>query len=339
MKKLLCLFVTAAVLAPLAGQDDGEFTKGGTSAAQFLKFPVDARSSSLGGTHSGIYGDVASLHWNPAGIAAIDRFALAVSYFDLFVGIKHSFLGFVTKVGGSGAIGISAIVLSSGVIEETTIDEPEGTGAIFSVMNYALGLSYARYMTQWLMLGATVKYVREDLWHETAQAVAVDIGSVLETGIWGMKLGMSVSNLGPDMTLEGQDLLLPLEQPGFTDARGARLKTEAWPLPWRFQAGVAVDIIGGSNQTFSSDVSRVTVLSQYEEVNDAGTRGNFGIEYQWNKMVSIRTGYFSGYDTARLSYGLGGSFSMGTNQLQLDYALVDFARLGYVHQTTLGVKF
>jgi len=336
VKKLLFIFAILMVSSIVLGQD---FSKVGTSSAQFLKFPVDARTSSLGGSHSGIYGDVASLHWNPAGIAAIDRFAVALSYFNLYVGIQHSFLGVVTQIGRNNAIGLSAIILDSGEIEETTIAEPDGTGANFKVKNYAFGLTYARYMTEWLMFGGTIKYVREDIWHETAQAVAFDIGTVLETGILGMKLGISMSNLGTNMKLEGQDLMLFLVTPGFTQEHGSELKTEAWPLPWMFQAGVAIDVLGGSNQAMVSSIHRVTVLGQYSELNDAGTRGNFGVEYQWNNTLSARLGYYNQYDSARFSYGLGASFDVDGKRFDLDYALVDYNKLDFVHQTTLSMKF
>ncbi|MFQ6673887.1 MAG: PorV/PorQ family protein [Fidelibacterota bacterium] len=336
MKKSVAILLVCFAPGFVVGQG---FSKVGTSSAQFLKFPVDARTTSLGGTHSGIYGDVASLHWNPAGIAAVDRLSVAVSYFDLFVGIKHTFLGVVSRIGRNNAIGVSAIVLDSGDIEQTTVARPEGTGAMFRVKNYAFGLSYGRFVTEWLMLGATIKYIREDIWNETAQAVAFDIGSVLETGIWGMKLGMNITNFGTDMRLQGDDLKFTYDTDKFSIPRGAELKTESWPLPWAFRAGIAVDVIGGTNRALTSDVHRVTVLGQYDEVNDAGTRGNFGVEYQWNHTLSARMGYFSGHDTAKLSYGLGASFGVGGRQFDLDYALADYGKLGPVHQTTLAMKF
>ncbi len=88
-----------------------------------------------------------------------------------------------------------------------------------------------------------------------------------------------------------------------------------------------------------SDIHRVTILGQYNEVNDAGTKGNFGLEYQWNKTLSGRLGYYNDYDTAEFSYGLGASFDVSGRRFDLDYALVDFNRLDYVHQYTLSVKF
>ncbi|MFQ6676163.1 MAG: PorV/PorQ family protein [Fidelibacterota bacterium] len=344
MKRFIVILTVIALTGSAGAQG---FTKVGTSAAQFLKFPVDARTAALAGTHSGIYGDVASLYWNPAGIAAVDRLSVAFSYLNLYVGIQHSFMGIVAKVGRNSAVGVSAIVLDSGEIEQTTVARPEGTGALFRVRNYAFGLSYARYMTEWVMLGATVKYVQEDLWNETATGVAVDIGSVLETGILGVKLGMNISNFGTDLRLEGEDLRfhLDVKDPSdpdvvkYTIPRGGELKTEPWPMPWRFQAGLAIDLVGGSSRLVESDIHRVTFLGQYDELNDAGARGNFGVEYQWNNTLSGRIGNYSNADSPRFSAGLGLSFRLAGRRFDLDYALVDYGRLDAVHHTTLGITF
>lgn len=316
-----------------------EFSKAGTSAAQFLKFPVDARTAALASSHAGLYGDVASLHWNPAGIAALKQTSMALTYSDMYLGIRHSFLGIVMPLPKNGAIGISAIVLDSGEIEQTTVSQPQGTGALFHVRNYAFGLSFARYMTGWLMLGGTIKYVREDIWNESAQAVAFDIGSVLETGVLGMKLGMSISNFGTDMKLEGDDLKFPLETNAFTIQRGAEFKTEHWPLPWRFQAGVAVDVIGGTSQIMQNKSNRLTALGQYNEFNDVGAQSNFGMEYQWNNILSARVGYFNEYDAPKISYGLGVAFNVEERRLNLDFALVDNDKLGFVQLFSLEMTF
>lgn len=334
------IMATVAVLTVVCGiamaQD---FSKVGTSSAQFLKFVVDARSASLGGAHSGIYGDVASLHWNPGGIAAVDRFSLALSFTDLYVGLRHTFLGVVVPVGGRSSVGVSAIMLDSGEMEQTTIEEPDGTGTRFRVRDYAFGLSYARSVTDWLMIGGTVRYIREELWHEAAQGVSFDIGSVLETGLLGIKLGMNLSNYGTDMKLDGEDLKFPYTTDRFTQERGAALVTESWPMPVAFRVGAAMDVVGGVTEFFPSDIHRFTLYVDYNEYNDAGSRGNFGVEYQWERALSARFGYYNNYDTAKLSYGLGLSFNFARRRFDFDYALVDFDRLDLVHQYTLTLRF
>ena len=69
------LLVTASVAY---GQQEGDkpptdLSKVGTSAANFLKLPIGARSLSLAGTGLATNDDATALYWNPAGISKIDR--------------------------------------------------------------------------------------------------------------------------------------------------------------------------------------------------------------------------------------------------------------------------
>lgn len=333
MKKV-CTLILFAVSVSL-----GQFSKVGTSAGQFLKFAPDPRTAALGGANAGTYGEISSLYWNPAGIAAIKNVAASFSNTNLYAGISYNFIGAVIAVGDNTAVGISAFYLDSGDMEQTTISSPDGTGAFFNVKNYALGISYAMYMTDWLMAGMTVKYVREDVWHESAQAVAVDIGSVLETGLYGSKLGISISNFGTDMQLAGDDLKFTYSSERVSLERGAQLSTLTWPLPLTFRVGISFDIIGGSNQIIESESHKLGAFADYNEPNDANARGNYGVEYEWEQMIAGRIGYYQNYDTAKLSYGLGLKFDVAEMHVGADFAYVDFGRLGFINQYSISLKF
>jgi hypothetical protein len=335
MKKFFVVIISIIVLIPLHAQ----FSRVGTSAAQFLKFPADPRTASLGGATTGTYGEVFSLHWNPAGIASIKNATAAFSYANLYADISYNFVGAVIAVGDKSAVGISAFYLDSGEMEQTTVEKPDGTGARFSVKNYCFGLSYARYMTDWLMAGGSVKYIREDLWHESAQTVAFDLGTVLETGFLGTRLGISIANFGSDMQLSGDDIKFDYQTDKFSIERGAMLSTVSWPLPLTFRTGISVDILGGSNELFENSVNKVTILADYNEPNDTNPRGNFGLEYGWDQTLFARAGYFYNYDAARFSYGAGVHFEVSSMRVKTDFAMVDYRNLGYIYQYALSLDF
>ena len=86
--------------------------------------------------------------------------------------------------------------LDSGKMEETTTEDSDGTGGFFRLYDFAFSVTYARRMTDRLNLGISMKYVKESFFNVAvgAQSVALDIGSIFDTGLWGMVLGMSVSN-------------------------------------------------------------------------------------------------------------------------------------------------
>ncbi|MFQ6618099.1 MAG: PorV/PorQ family protein [Fidelibacterota bacterium] len=272
MKKIIFFAAVLLLSPPLFSQ---EFSKVGTAAAQFLKFGVDARSSALGGAHSGIYGDVASTFWNPAGIGSIREPSLSISIMDLYADISHSYFGYVQPLTGTSALGFSIIFLNSGKIEQTTLQDPNGTGVFYEVKNYMVGLTYSRYMTDKLIAGLNFKYVREEIWREVAQTYAFDIGTLLETDVLGIRLGMAISNFGPNMRLHGDDLITRYETYlGDVRRRGAFMATEDWSLPLSFRVGVAADIAGKNGQLFKSDVNRITVLYDFHDANDSFQRSS-----------------------------------------------------------------
>jgi hypothetical protein len=316
----------------------GQFSRVGTSAAQFLKFPADARTAALGGATLGMYGDVTSMHWNPAGIASIRGMSGYFSYARLYADITYDYAGAAFGLSEGSALGIGAFYLDSGEMEQTTIQSPDGTGAMFKVRNYALNVSYARYMTEWLMAGISVKYIREEIWHESSNGVAVDIGSVLETGFYGVRFGISVANFGTEMQMSGDDLKKDLVVNGNTIERGQELSTDSWPLPVTFRAGIALDVLGGSNQIFESQEHKVTLLAAYNEPSDSDPRGNYGLEYGWNNTLFARGGYYQNYDATRWSAGMGVKFAVSGFAFAVDYAYVDYRLLDAVHMFSVGVE-
>lgn len=335
MKRAYCLLLVLCV--PLSAVS--QFSRVGTSAAQFLKFPADARTAALGAATIGTYGDVSSMHWNPSGIASIRGVAAYFSHSSLYADISYNYAGAAFGLSEGSSLGIGAFYLDSGEMEQTTIQRPDGTGAFFNVRNYCFSVTYARYMTEWLMAGVSLKYVREDVWHESAQAVAMDIGSTLETGFYGVRFGISIANFGTDMQLIGDDLKFNNTFNGNTIERGAALSTDTWPLPVTIRAGISVDLLGGSNQLFENETHKVMFLAGYNEPNDAEPHGNYGLEYSWDNTLFARGGYYQGYDAARFSFGIGVKFSVSGFGFNVDYAYVDYRALDAVNMFAVGIDF
>ncbi len=61
-----------------------------------------------------------------------------------------------------------------------TVDQPEGTGEFFSAGDIAVGLSYARNLTDRFSIGFSAKYIQETIWHESASAIAIDAGTTFQ---------------------------------------------------------------------------------------------------------------------------------------------------------------
>ncbi len=346
MKKII-IFLLIITLGGYLSSGAQNISRVGTSAAQFLKLGVGARAAALGEAAVTSPGEVTGLYWNPSSIASVDRTSFAVSRNDLYADMSYNFIGLVQPLGGSSAFGVSVIYLDTGNMEITTLADPEGTGTTFSWEAYCVGVSYSRFVTDRLSLGATVKYVREGAYHLKAHTVAFDFGSMLDTGVMGMKLGMCLSNFGSSMQLDGPSLKVEHDRwetnPGSLPT-DAYLKTESYPLPLTFRVGLSMELIGKEGQLLNNETNQMVIAVDAYDPNDALLRSNFGIEYQWNKILSLRTGYrgisvekdeYESYDTASYTFGGGIAYDLNFAFVRFDYAYTDFKVLGTGHLFTL----
>ncbi len=337
-KHILIIIILALQTAGYAG----DFSKVGTAAAQFLKIGVGARANALGGSFTAIANDVSTIYWNPAGITNLNGFSLAVTHNEWFADISHDFAGIVYPVSSSDVLALHVIALNTGEQEITTVTQPDGTGIYYDVSDLAIGLSYARTLTDRFSVGITVKYIQQNLYNESANTFALDLGTYLRTGFHDLIIAMDMSNFGGNMQLEGRDLITITDinnQVSGNYNPDATLKTEPWPLPLTFRVGIAMDVVGGNDPVVESSQNRFTVAVDGVHPNDNTEKLNIGGEYAWSEMVFARAGYKINYDLEEWTFGIGLRMNVVNQQVGFDYALVDYNDLGKVSQFSLELRF
>ena len=207
INKLFTVFCLMVVTTPVLAQT---VTKVGTSAANFLNIPVGTRSSAMGGAVTATVNDPSAMYWNPAGLATLKQNEVMVETANWFVGIHHSYLGLVMPTGSGGVAGLNITALTMSSMEQTTEDNPEGTGVYFSPYSIAVGLSYGQYLLKNFSIGANVKYISETIMQSGSKGIAFDIGTLYTTPFWGIRLGVDISNVGSKMRMDGNDLIVPV---------------------------------------------------------------------------------------------------------------------------------
>lgn len=328
------------LLIPLWAQEEipEDVSKVATTACQFLKMEVGAKASALGGSSVAGVDDISSLYWNPAGLSKIETQSFYATYTKLYAGIQHGFVGFGTQIGPSDYLGVSANYLNSGKMEVTTPKYPEGTGEFFTVSDLALGLTYTRVLTDRLSIGVTGKFIQETIWREVARAVAFDIGSQFDTGLKGIKLGMSISNFGTTIKFDGDDLVINVDtDPDYNGNANteARLNPDKWPLPLAFRLGLACDIIGPESELINMQGQRLTITFDANDPMDNYLRFNLGVEYEIANTLALRGGYHINYDQANFTAGIGLNLNVNSLPLNVDYAIVNYSSLGLVNQISI----
>lgn len=336
MRKKIILVLFCFLILTAASIEAKEFSKVGTVGAQFLKIGVGARYVGMGEASVACVDDAYAMYWNPASLTLLSSSNLLFTNVDWIDDVQLNYVAFGKPIGNSSAFGISFVALTMGEMEVTTVDEPEGTGETFTASDYALSLGYARKLTDRFSLGLSAKYIHERLSEERASGVGFDFGTLFYTGFNSLRIGMSISNLGPELKLDGPELDIGYHpSPGNTnyDEVKAKISVEHYDLPLTFRFGVAYDLAVSPN-------SQMTISLEAKHPNDNVQQVSIGSEYIWKDMVFLRGGYKLNYEEEGLALGGGLKFQVGKNaEMELNYAWVDFNRLQSVHRFSLGFLF
>ncbi len=324
-------------------------SKVGTTSAQFLGIPVGMRAVAMGGTGVAQAEDVSAVYWNPGALAQVPQSAFSFVNTDWLAGTKFQWFGFMLKLDPDNALGMSFTQLDYGEDEVTTVAQPDGTGQRWTARDLAIGVSYARRLTDRFSIGGSAKYVSQSIWNESASTITFDVGLLFVTGLHDMRLGMSMSNFGGDMQLDGRDLLNKVDidpsNPGGNKTLVGKLKTDAWPTPLFFRVGVAMDVV-------KSDLVTATVAADALRPSDNQMTVNAGVEVTWMNLLSLRAGYkaipFSGIDKAYgqntqqdgLTLGAGVQYEFtGIGTIEVSYTYISFGDFGNLNAIGIGFAF
>ncbi|HTY35990.1 MAG TPA: PorV/PorQ family protein [Bacteroidota bacterium] len=311
-------------------------SKVGTTAAQFLGISVGARATAMGDAFVASAEDVSSIYFNPGAFAANGKSEFLFTNTNWLAGTKFRWFGFMLNLDGTNAVAISLTNLDYGEDDVTTVASPDGTGERWTAQDVSIALSYSRRLTDKFSMGGSVKYISQSLYNESASTIAFDLGLLFTTGFHDMRLGMSFSNFGGDMTLDGRDLLQRVDidpaNSGSNKNLVGKLKTDPWPIPLFFRVGAALDVV-------KTDEVTMTVAADAVRPNDNVEFVNVGGEVGWNKMLFVRGGYRSLFkkeaeDGLTLGAGVRYQFE-GFATLEVSYAYNKFGVFGNLN--TIGV--
>lgn len=307
----------------------------GQSGGNFLQIGVEPRGTALGGAGVALTTGAAALYWNPAGANSTENFDVTFSYTNWFVDTKLAYGAVTKKIQNVGTFGISITSFYMDDMEITSVYASEGTGQFYSAGDIAVGLSFARALTDRFTFGITGKYVRQDIWDMSAGQIAVDIGSLYQTDFYHLRLGIAIRNLAGKLKFSGETIDKRIEDETSQNIpdnpRVERLSPE-FRLPQIFQLGIAFDPIRAESW-------RLTAIADVETPNDNQERVIFGLEYAFREFAYLRGAYRANFDIGEFSLGAGAKITLQGFQTNLDYAYSNFDYLGDVHRFGLGFTF
>ena len=338
MKKIL--FISGFLIAILSAQSNVA-----TTAASFLEIGAGARSLAMGGAYVSVADDVSSLYWNPAGIVNVERPSTHVYYAPWLVETNFYHGGAVIPMGHLGTMGVTYTTVTMDEMDVRTINNPDGTGEKFSVSNIAMGLAYAKRLTDRFTFGFQTKFIQEKIWHMMAKGFAVDIGSLFVTP-GGLRIGMSVSNFGGKLGMDGVNTAVTYDPDetiyGNNDRINAHLDAAKWPLPLLFRFGLTKDFTIAPGQ-------KITIAADGIHPNNNVEYVNAGIEYNFNDLLFLRTGlshlFMDKVDSGDkaeqgLSFGFGINYQIPRGpKFRVDFVQTEFGVFKNVKGYSINLSF
>ncbi len=342
MKRILSIILILTVFPALFAQ-----SKVGTTAANFLTIPMGAKASSMGGAFVAIANDATTIFWNPGGSSRLSKSEFQVAYSEWLVGTSFNWAGLALRLDDDNAIGISINQLNYGEEEITTPEAPNGTGQKWDAQDISLAVTYCKNLTDRFSIGGSIKYIRQQIWNESASAFALDIGLLFSTQLEGLKIGMNISNFGTEMQLDGKDLLQPIDidpaNAGNNEKITGSLNTDSWTLPLTFSVGLGYSIT-------SIPDWQITVASDAVYPNNNSASINLGGEFIYNNMFALRAGYnglfrdgndflLESHSTEGLSAGLGVMYDFGSFTSRVDYSYNNYGIFDEISKLSFTVGF
>ena len=303
--------------------------KVGTAIFRWAEIETGTRAIAMAGSQVASGNDISALPYNPASICLINKNELFTSSSNYLAGTKHYTMAYGTKVTSSDYVGLHLFIFDSGDMPEAVAIEGQEslTGKMFKFQGLAARLSYGRQMTDRLNLGATFKVLNESVTSGDLgmTGVGFDIGSNFDTGIYGMMLGMCISNFGPEARYMGDGLDVPSDE---GESQDEQKKTEYHPMPLTFRVGL-------QNNVYDDGINKVSISADAINPLDYDLYGTFGAEYSYSNVAFARFGSHLGHDTAGISFGGGVNYRNFT----IDFAWSDYGILESHTQFGLGYKF
>jgi hypothetical protein len=309
---------------------------GGSVGAQFLKIGMGSKYLGMADVGVVTANDAYAAYWNPAGLVGVENWSMAFTNVNWLLDVSLNYVAIAHQFEDVGVFSTSVAVLSAGDQEITTVADQDGTGSTYRVSSYAIGMSFARQLTNRFAFGMTAKYIGEEIGEVNSTGFGLDFGTMLYTGFKSLRIGMSITNMGPDLKFSGLDLKVGWEDnTGDTTSAGVdgELSTNPYSLPLAFRVGVAYDFDFGPK-------SALTMAAELNDPNDGEQRGSLGAEFGYMEHFFLRGGYKINYEEQGLALGGGLIAPVGEDtRLTIDYAWQDFGRLESTQRFSIGFTF
>jgi long-subunit fatty acid transport protein len=276
------------------------YSQGGNSGLKFLT-STESRVSSLGETSIINSCGASATIGNPAAMNSCNSSEVQIGVLRYLQDVNSQYL--LLKIKSSDVFSWGVHILNYTISDIEIRDLPGEVQGTFSSQYLSTGLSGAYKINDQLNVGITAKFLYEKIFVDDASGFGIDLGGYYQFND-NLHFGLGINNIGSMNNLRNESTKLPLT--------------------------------GGFGASYKFDVSILSNLAAVELKNnfeDKKSHLSLALESQYNKLISIRFGYISGYDTKDITAGFGVQFS----DLKLNYSFIPYSNnLGDYHSISLS---
>ncbi|HQF42717.1 MAG TPA: PorV/PorQ family protein [Ignavibacteriaceae bacterium] len=278
----------------------------GNTGLSFLKYGFGARNIAMGDAGTALSNDLTNLFYNPAKLALTDGSEVLFMHNEWIQDVRSEVVGAKTTIFGLPfALGFN-VTSVDGIEYREIPGEPITT---FNA-NYFFGsLSTGFFVTDEISMGLSFKYLYEGILNDEATGFGFDFG------------------INYVLPYEGATASIVLKNVGSMN----ELRNESTKLPAEVRIGTAYTY---SLEDTKFDFTGGVEFQKYLDTDD--NHFNFGAEVLYNKLIALRAGYQSGFESRGFTTGAG----LMWGNLKFDYAFLPFnLGLGSANLFSLQFKF
>ncbi|HEX7320251.1 MAG TPA: PorV/PorQ family protein [bacterium] len=282
--------------------------------ACFMLIPPSAKATGMAYAWTAIADDASANYYNAAGLAFIDRWSGTVNYSSylpgLHDGMKHIYIAWVKRLDTKSAIGFDIIYFDTGY---RSMYMPEYDG--YFSYRITLKVNYARKFSENISTGLGCKLIYDHLMADWVIAKMPELG--IESGGTGtsfafdfnilykikpyLSMGLVFHNLGPDISYTESGSSDPLPLLSRLGLAGKLYESEYLSITLSTEmTKILVGMFANSNNSFGENLKY-----EFKEAWKA-----IGLEVNYFKMLSLRTGYFYDYEGQRIGWTFGGGIKV-----------------------------
>lgn len=278
----------------------------GNTGLSFLKYGFGARNIAMGDAGTALSNDLTNLFYNPAKLALTDGSEVLFMHNEWIQDVRSEVIGAKTILFGL------PIALGFNVTSVDGIEYREIPGDPITTFdaNYFYGsLSTGFFVTDEISMGLSFKYLYEGILNDEATGFGFDFG------------------INYVLPYEGATASIVLKNVGSMN----ELRNESTKLPAEVRIGTAYTY---SLEDTKFDFTGGVEFQKYLDTED--NHFNFGAEVLYNKLIAVRAGYQSGFESRGFTTGAG----LMWGNLKFDYAFLPFnLGLGSANLFSLQFKF